>query len=429
MCPECDRLGLAQPTVRVIGELANFPLAPPATLNNGGQLAAPRYIPTESDRLRIAYAMRDFEFEDSGVLQLFTFGADLSPGAPLPWESAQSAEQPHRRMHRADNRDAQGVVSTVSPPGSITPFFPPNHPSLTTTTRSTLPPATRKSFTSAIHCLNNISASTSPWIAPGARTRYDDLIVAHIQQTPYVHASGLFLPFHRHFLHLFEQMLRHECAYAGPLPYWDSSMGWTTASSNTLFASGEESMGGNGEFVAGRNGTEIVLPGGGIKMIPPATGGGCVKSGPFAEGKWEVRLGPVGYEPQGPDGGLGYNPRCLTRDLSPEFAWGTRPSAVVDVVDGCDTLGCFVQELDAPGGVPGGLHASGHWQVGLNALDVFASPSDPVFWLHHAQIDRVWTMWQGQNLERRTWEVWGTSTAANSEPLPSSRLPGSCEHC
>lgn len=204
------------------------------------------------------------------------------------------------------------------------------------------------------------------------------------------------------------------------MPYWDWTRTFADPRGAEVFDGGEESsLGGNGAVVeAGRRRGEvrIGLPGGGEMVIPPATGGGCVKTGPFREGRFEVRLGPVGYEPVGPGGGLGYNPRCLTRDLSPVFSLGTRPSAVVGLVDGCGgDLGCFVEELDAPGGVPGGVHACGHWQVGLNALDAYASPSDPVFWLHHAQVDRVWSIWQGQDLAERTYMVWGTGTAANGE--------------
>ena len=291
-----------------------------------------------------------------------------------------------------------------------------------------LSPTHQAEFIKALHCLNALSPRTPPSVASGARTRYDDFIVVHIQQTPFVHASGLFLPFHRHLTHLFETSLRSECRYTGPLPYWDWTASYSDPRSHPIFSGGGNSLGGNGAPIPNRTATAIELPGRAIKMIPPATGGGCVTSGPFAEGKWEIRLGPVGYHPQGPDGGLGYNPRCLTRDLSPAFSWGTRPSAFVDVVDGCDTLGCFVQELDAPGGVPGGLHASGHWQVGLNALDVFASPSDPIFWLHHVAIDRVWSIWQGMDLERRTAEVWGTSTAANGPCFSSSLLLSSFRH-
>lgn len=257
--------------------------------------------------------------------------------------------------------------------------------------------------------------ATNATHAPGARTRYDDFIVTHIDNTPFVHASGLFLPWHRYFLHLFESDLRTLCRYAGPLPYWDWTRTWQDPTTAAIFDGSETSLGGNGRYVGGRNATTIELPGGFTKDIPPATGGGCVYQGPFAEGKYEVRLGPVGYEPKGPDGGLGYNPRCLTRDLSPQFAKGTRPTAVTSLLDGCADVACVNTDMDIPNGVPGGVHASGHWQVGLNALDVFASPSDPIFWLHHAQVDRVWTVWQGQDFEGRTRQVWGTSTAANGE--------------
>ncbi|SPQ26437.1 88c663b0-d9d2-428b-889e-92a8e620b601 [Thermothielavioides terrestris] len=284
----------------------------------------------------------------------------------------------------------------------------------------------KKSFIASIHCLNALPSEiqrTNATHAPGARTRYDDFIVTHIDQTPFVHGSGLFLPFHRHLVHLFETDLRARCGYAGPLPYWDWTRSWRDPRRAQLFDGSDTSLGGNGRFVPGRNATPIGLPGGLVKLIPPATGGGCVTEGPFAEGKYEVRLGPVGYEPKGPDGGLGYNPRCLTRDLSPEFSKGTRPSAVTALVDGCkDDLGCVNEEMDMAGGVPGGIHASGHWQVGLHALDVYASPSDPVFWLHHTQVDRVWTIWQGQNIEGRTRQVWGTSTAANIPPTPNVTL-------
>lgn len=77
-------------------------------------------------------------------------------------------------------------------------------------------------------------------------------------------------------------------------------------------------MGGNGDYIphsgrviaplAGFNGTSIQLPAG--------NGGGNVTTGAFAN--LTVNLGPVdgveGTAP-GPDGGLGFNPRTMTRDL------------------------------------------------------------------------------------------------------------------
>lgn len=39
--------------------------------------------------------------------------------------------------------------------------------------------------------------------------------------------------------------------------------------------------------------------------------------------------------------------------------------------------------------------------------DPFASPSDPIFWLHHANLDRVWWSWQKRDLEKRLRDVSG----------------------
>ena len=53
-------------------------------------------------------------------------------------------------------------------------------------------------------------------------------------------------------------------------------------------------------------------------QLPAGVGGGFVKTGPFAN--MSVNLGPVGGlngTAPGPDGGLGYNPRGLKRDVGP----------------------------------------------------------------------------------------------------------------
>ena len=41
-----------------------------------------------------------------------------------------------------------------------------------------------------------------------------------------------------------------------------------------------------------------------------------------------------------------------------------------------------------------GIHNTVHEWVGGTMDDVQHSPSDPVFWLHHANIDRLWAQWQ-----------------------------------
>lgn len=43
-----------------------------------------------------------------------------------------------------------------------------------------------------------------------------------------------------------------------------------------------------------------------------------------------------------------------------------------------------------------GYHNTVHGWVGGTMNDIQYSPSDPVFWMHHAMIDRLWALWQSQ---------------------------------
>jgi len=48
------------------------------------------------------------------------------------------------------------------------------------------------------------------------------------------------------------------------------------------------------------------------------------------------------------------------------------------------------------------LTRAGHYTIGGDpGGDFFASPGDPAFWLHHAQIDRIWWIWQNQDFKNR----------------------------
>ena len=50
-----------------------------------------------------------------------------------------------------------------------------------------------------------------------------------------------------------------------------------------------------------------------------------------------------------------------------------------------------------------GVHTSGHFTIGGDpGGDLFTSPGDAMFFLHHGQIDRTWWIWQNQDLA--TWQ-------------------------
>lgn len=89
--------------------------------------------------------------------------------------------------------------------------------------------------------------------------------------------------------------------------YWDWSKYAAAPQNSPLFNGDDYSMGGNGAPVAHAANS--------FSFTPAGLGGGCVTKGPFKN--MSVNLGPIGMQPVGPSQGLGYNPRCLKRDIGP----------------------------------------------------------------------------------------------------------------
>ena len=79
----------------------------------------------------------------------------------------------------------------------------------------------RRSYIKAVKCLAKLPAKTPAAIASGAKSRYDDLVVTHIQQAFTIHGTANFLTWHRYYTWAFEQMLRNECGYKGYQPYYN----------------------------------------------------------------------------------------------------------------------------------------------------------------------------------------------------------------
>lgn len=100
--------------------------------------------------------------------------------------------------------------------------------------------------------------------------------------------------------------------------YWDWPKYASAPQDSPIFDGSSTSLGGNGESIE-HDGPVISTPDGNFTLsLPPGVGGGFVKTGPFAN--MSVNLGPVGGivgTAPGPDGGLGYNPRRLKRDVGP----------------------------------------------------------------------------------------------------------------
>lgn len=141
-----------------------------------------------------------------------------------------------------------------------------------------------------------------------------------------------------------------------------------------------------------------------------------------------VNLGPVSPTQEGEtkvSTPLEYNPRCLKRDLSLYAAstWLTVPNLLnVTVGAAARSIATFQNELQgrfADGFL--GLHAAGHFVMGGDAGDLYSSPVDPNFYLHHAMVDRVWWLWQALHGDQAE-TVAGTITINNNPPSRDTSL-------
>ena len=59
-------------------------------------------------------------------------------------------------------------------------------------------------------------------------------------------------------------------------------------------------------------------------------------------------------------------------------------------------------------------HLNGHSFISGEDNDLFTSPGDPLFWFHHAQMDRIDSIWQAQDFASREYALDGTLTMRNS---------------
>jgi tyrosinase len=135
----------------------------------------------------------------------------------------------------------------------------------------------RKAYISAVQCMFDSPPQTDPAEAPGVKTRYDDFVAQHINQTLSIHGTGNFLSWHRYFVHGYEKALREECGYKGYQPYWNWFAHTDDLKKHPVFDGSATSMGGDGEYVK-HNGS---AGGKGTIALPSGAGGGCIKSGPF----------------------------------------------------------------------------------------------------------------------------------------------------
>jgi tyrosinase len=159
-----------------------------------------------------------------------------------------------------------------------------------------------------------------------------------------------------------------------------------------------------------------------LPSIPKSTGSRALPEHVIDKVSLEYNLGPVSPTMDGlvkSTSPLAYNPRCAKRDLttSATTKWFTLENLHnLTLGDASENIYTFQNELQGrftDGFL--GLHATGHFAIGGEAGDFYSSTNDPLFFLHHSMLDRVWWIWQALHLDQAE-TVAGTLTINNSPP-------------
>lgn len=282
-------------------------------------------------------------------------------------------------------------------------------------------PAERTNYTTSVKCLMQLPPKTPKWFAPGVTSRYDDFTAAHINNTLLIHVNGVFLGWHRHFVHLYEKALIEECGYKGAVPYWNWPWWADDLPGSQLFDGSATSLGGDGYWNASMPPVKN-----GNYTFPRGNGGGCIKSGPFANISTGFRVFQYGeiLKAVMPEDALNYAPHCIYRDLNSAITAPNHQPGIVNELISAPTIQAFQKLMD--GRIDGtnrlSPHSGGHWSMGTSMLDQFASPSDPAFFSHHGMIDNMWAQWQKKDPANRTFALDGTITTLNNPPSANATV-------
>lgn len=168
---------------------------------------------------------------------------------------------------------------------------------------------------------------------------YDTYVTQHQGAMGHGHGGPAFFPWHREYLLRFERDLQAIDPNVS-IPYWD----WTVANLNTA---GTESLIWRDDFMGG----------------PGQAGSGAVTTGPFSA--WG-----------------------LIRNAFNIFNFPGTGGTIAGYMANPD-YGVF-RQIESP-------HGSAHVWVGGFVGNASIAPRDPVFWLIHANVDRLWAEWINQH--------------------------------
>jgi tyrosinase len=201
-------------------------------------------------------------------------------------------------------------------------------------------------------------------------------------------------------------------------------------------------FGGNGQFIPVNKSIRAPT----MFLAPPVavanrSGGGCIMTGPFAGLSTQLGAG---------DNIQKKGQHCVTRDLTYSYLLLGASPANLSWAMTLPDYGWFNNRTEVS------YHASGHWSVGGlygTMTDLWASGKrpkkgrhsergvvaravandklrvatkpialDPLFYLHHANVDRAWWSWQSRDLAVREFDISGPLVAEDYDNARAGNL-------
>jgi len=293
----------------------------------------------------------------------------------------------------------------------------------------------RAAWMKAVKCLAelphnpNIAATVDPAISviPPINQNssyYDDFSYAHMDLNILIHSTGFFLPWHRLFVQTFEDELKCKCGYDGVQPYWD----WTQDTADFYNATiwSDSDYDGLGSWGDPKNDYEIFT--GALKdmrvaypvphnvrrnfTLQPFLGAGPAPSN--SSNSTNSNIGPPSPAPS-----LMVNTTFTSEVVNSTVSSFTGEyiqfQAHVEGFNGPHPGPHVIVGGDLVGSCPFGLASSA-----CNGGPKW-SPNDPIFFLHHAMIDKVWYDWQ--NRDPRNKNVFAGGTVSWQAGAPYAQYP------
>ncbi|KAI8822909.1 uncharacterized protein EV422DRAFT_522645 [Fimicolochytrium jonesii] len=217
----------------------------------------------------------------------------------------------------------------------------------------------KQAYIDASLCLRDRRRSPSLLPDSPSQTIYDDLVYVHMQFAALTHNTAQFLPWHRYFIGIYEKLLREQCGYSGAVPYWDWSLDSQAPERSELLT--PKWFGANGD----------------------RSNENCLSSGQYRQAK-----------PRFTDG---QREDCIRRQWRDEETGSRLPSLasypyVMEILEtATDSYNTFREALEH------GPHDQVHSSLGGDMANTTISVNDPLFWAHHTNLDRLWSIWQEEN--------------------------------